>query len=50
MGYVLVSLVEESDEATVDSDRLARHLREKIASDAFHSGAFPRGNRAHPPG
>jgi hypothetical protein len=41
MGYVLVSLVDESDEATVDSDLLARHLRDQIAPDAFHSGASP---------
>ena len=41
MDYVLVSLVDESDEATVESDRLARYLKGKIAPNAFHSGASP---------
>ena len=41
MGYVLVSLVDENDEATVDSDLLARHLSEKTAPEAFHRGVSP---------
>ena len=41
MSYVLVSLVDESDMATVDSDLLARRLRETIGPAAFHSHVFP---------
>lgn len=41
MGYVLVSLVEENDVGTVDSDLLARHLSEELTPEAFHSGASP---------
>ena len=41
MGYVLVSLVDDKDEGTVDSDLLARHLSEKTTPEAFHRGASP---------